>query len=225
LWKRIVESGKMRVALINGSPRINGCTKACINYLSDLFKSDGVETIVIDVPGEIKHCINCRECKTKNCACTLDQFIKDSEEIIKNSDGIIIGSPVYYYSITSQLQAFLTRLCYSRPHLLGHKLCSFFSVSRRTGNTNCFDQVMKIFQMHNAIMVGGTYVNEIYGDNPEEIVFDKEGMLSLDAIEKNFLTLMPLLENAKFTDIEKIHTNFISREFLAFINKEKENKL
>ena len=74
-------------------------------------------------------------------------------------------------------------------------------------------------------MVGGTYVNEIYGDNPEEIVFDKEGILSLDAIEKNFLTLMPLLENAKFTDIEKIHTNFISREFLAFINKEKENKL
>ena len=214
----------MRVVLINGSPRPNGCTKECINYLVNLFKADNVETVSIDLPSNIMHCINCRECKRNDCSCVLDPFMKHAEEIIDNSNGIIFGSPVYYYSITSQLQAFITKLCYSRPHILEHKLCSFFSVSRRTGNTNCFDQMMKVFQMHNAIMVGGTYVNEIYGDNPEEIYHDKEGIISLEAIEKNFLTMMPLIENAKFTEIEKKHTNFISREFLSYVEKEKETK-
>ena len=138
----------MRVALINGSPRVDGCTKACLDYIAKQFREDGVETVIVDIPGYIKHCANCRECKKNNCACVIDSFIGHMEEIIDNSDGIIIGSPVYYYSITSQLQAFITRLCYSRPHILEHKLCSFFSVSRRTGSTNCFDQMVKVFQMH-----------------------------------------------------------------------------
>ena len=214
----------MRVALINGSPRSSGCTRACIDYMVNLFKEDNVETIAIDVPSEIKHCINCRKCKELNCICVIDSFMTHVEEIINGSNGIIIGSPVYYYSVTSQLQAFITRLCYSRPHILEHKLCSFFSVSRRTGNTDCFNQFMKIFQMHNAIMVGGNYVNEIYGDKPEELQYDKEGMLSLKMIEKNFVSLMPLLKDAKFYDEAKVHTNFISREFLNYVNKEKEQE-
>jgi len=82
--------------------------------------------------------------------------------------------------------------------------------------------MMKVFQMHNAIMVGGNYVNEIYGDNPEELQHDKEGMLSLKMIEKNFLTIMPLIKETKFYDEKKVHTNFISREFLSYVNKEKE---
>ena len=214
----------MRVVLINGSPRSNGCTKACIDYMVNLFKEDNVETVAIDIPSEIKHCTNCRKCKESNCACVIDSFMGYMEEIINNSNGIIIGSPVYYYSITSQLQAFITRLCYSRPKLLEHKLCGFFSVSRRTGNTNCFDQMIKVFQMHNAVMVGGTYVNEVYGDNPEEIQFDKEGLLSLKVMEKNFITMMPLIDGANFYQIKKEHTNFISREFLSYVKKEKESE-
>jgi multimeric flavodoxin WrbA len=214
----------MRIVLINGSPRQNGCTGECIKYLESLFKEDGVETVTINIPGNIKHCVNCRECKKQNCACVNGDYFKYIEEILTNADGIIIGSPVYYYSVTSQLQAFITRLCYSRPHILEHKLCSFFSVSRRTGNTDCFNQFMKIFQMHNAIMVGGNYVNEIYGDNPEELQYDKEGLLSLRMIEKNFLTLLPLIKDAKFYEEKKVHTNFISREFLAYVKKEKEKE-
>ena len=78
--------------------------------------------------------------------------------------------------------------------------------------------------MHNAIMVGGNYVNEIYGDNPEELQYDKEGLLSLRMIEKNFLTLLPLINDAKFYEEKKVHTNFISREFLAYVKKEKERE-
>jgi multimeric flavodoxin WrbA len=214
----------MRIVLINGSPRQNGCTGECIKYLESLFKEDGVETVTINIPSYIGHCTNCRKCKKLDSACVKDEYFKSVETILNKADGIIIGSPVYYYSVTSQLQAFITRLCYSRPHILEHKLCSFFSVSRRTGNTDCFNQFMKIFQMHNAIMVGGNYVNEIYGDNPEELQYDKEGLLSLRMIEKNFLALLPLIKDAKFYEEKKVHTNFISREFLAYVNKEKEKE-
>jgi len=72
-------------------------------------------------------------------------------------------------------------------------------------------------------MVGGNYVNEIYGDNPKEIYYDKEGMQSLRFIVNNFMTMIPLLKNAKFNDEKKIHTNFISRDFLNFVD-EKERR-
>ena len=96
----------MRIVLINGSPRQNGCTGECIKYLESLFNEDGVETVVINIPGNIKHCVNCRECKKQNCACVNGDYFKYIEEILTNADGIIIGSHVYYYSVTSQLQAF-----------------------------------------------------------------------------------------------------------------------
>ena len=80
--------------------------------------------------------------------------------------------------------------------------------------------MMKVFQMHNALMVGGTYVNEIYGDNPEELKYDNEGMLSLKTIENNFVTMLPLIKGAEFRDEKKIHTNFISREFLKMVENQ-----
>ena len=216
----------MKVLLINGSPRTNGCTKGCLSYLKGVFETHkDISCQIIDIPHDIKHCDNCRVCKANKTPCIKDGFIKEIFDLVRNADGIIIGSSVYYYGITSQLQAFLTRLCYSCPQALEHKLCSFFSVSRRSGNTDCFNQVIKIFQMHNAIMVGGNYVNEIYGDNPQEIFYDKEGMQSLRFIAHNFITMMPLLKNAQFTNEKKVHTNFISREFLNFVQeKEKQDK-
>lgn len=214
----------MKVLLINGSPRTNGCTNHCLEYICSLFNDDNVECEIIHIPSEITHCINCRWCKNNDAACNRDAFIDEVVKKIEKCDGIVIGSPTYYYSITSQLQAFITRLCYSRPHILENKLCSFFSVSRRSGNTNCFDQMMKIFQMHGAMMVGGSYVNEIYGDNPSELQYDKEGMLSLKTMEKNFVKLMPLLKNVKLYNEKKVHTNFISREFLTYQKAAEEAK-
>ena len=214
----------MKVLLINGSPKADGCTHHCLSYISSLFKEDGVECKIVGVPTQIRHCNNCRACKKHSKPCVKDGLIKEVMKEIEWCDGIIIGSPTYYYSITSQLQAFITRLCYSQPNALKNKLCAFFSVSRRTGNTNCFDQMMKVFQMHGAIMVGGNYVNEIYGDNPNELKYDKEGLLSLKYIEKNFTKLIPLINKVELYDEQKIHTNFISREFLDCMSKKNNGK-
>lgn len=215
----------MKVLLINGSPRANGCTNHCLEYISSLFHEDNVECEILHIPQNISHCNNCRSCKDYDSVCMKDNgFIGQVAKKIEQCDGIVIGSPTYYYSITSQLQAFITRLFYSRPHAIENKLCSFFSVSRRSGNTNCFDQMMKVFQRHGAIMVGGSYVNEVYGDNPNELQYDKEGMLSLKVMEKNFVKLMPLLKGVKLHNEKKVHTNFISREFLKYVKEEKDKK-
>ena len=47
-------------------------------------------------------------------------------------------------------------------------------------------------------------------------------MLSLKMIEKNFFAVLPLIKEMKFCDEKKVHTNFISREFLSYVKKEKE---
>ena len=211
------------VILINGSPMYNGSTKRCLELISSILSDKGVDNEIVDVPNDIHHCINCRICKDTNSVCKADDFLPSVASKIEKCDGIIIGSHTYYYSITSQLQAFLTRLCYSKPMILKNKLCSFFSVSRRSGNTNCLDQVNKIFQMHGAIMFGTNYVNEIYADNPNELEFDKEGMLTLRYIANNYAILLPILKDVKLYDEKKVHTNFISREFLNLVKTNSNN--
>ena len=46
----------------------------------------------------------------------------------------------------------------------------------------------------------------------------------LKVMEKNFVTMMPLIDGANFYQVKKEHTNFISRDFLSYVNEEKKQK-
>lgn len=213
----------MKVALVNGSPREHGCTDAALNEVGAEFKRLGIDFDLIWTGTAIKPCLNCRYCKDNKTTCIikndpLDKFVKNA----KSYDGIVVGSPVYYGGITSQLKNFLTRLFYSQPQLLEFKPCAGITTSRRSGNTMAFAELNMYFLMHLMIVVGSQYWNECYGDTPYEMSYDKEGLQTMKTLADNMAYVMNCLKQIPPPQRSEkhIHTNFISREFLKLAEDE-----
>ena len=212
----------MKVALVNGSPRKNGCTNAALMEVGAELNKLGVDFDLIWTGTDIKPCLNCRHCKDNKTTCfikddPLDYFVRCAHTY----DGLIVGSPVYYGGITSQLKNFLTRLFYSQPNLLEFKPCAGITTSRRSGNTTAFAELNMYFLMHSMIVVGSQYWNECYGDTPDEMKHDIEGLQTMRTLAVNMEYVMRCLKDMPrpIRKEKHIHTNFISREYLKLVEK------
>ena len=75
-------------------------------------KSAGADTDIINLGSvNIEPCVACDICKAMG-ECGIEDDIKEILEIMMESDEMIIGSPVYFGSVTSQLKILIDR---SRP--------------------------------------------------------------------------------------------------------------
>ncbi len=208
----------MKILLINGSPKTDGV----INFAFDRIISKlDCETIKLNIPDQITNCINCRKCKDEHIIC--DSFIKIAIEYISKCDAIILGSPVYYGGITSQMKSFLTKLFYSSPKACTHKPIGLIVSSRRAGSVMALSEFALPFLMHSNIIVGSTYWNEIYGDNPSEAEIDYEGLQTLDNLVENLKYVVNGLSHSTKPEIKEIkHLNFISKEYIKLKGENKD---
>ncbi|MEM2944490.1 MAG: flavodoxin family protein, partial [Methanomassiliicoccales archaeon] len=95
----------MKVIAFNGSPRKNGNTFQALQIVLEELKNEGIETELVQIGSErIEGCTACMACaKNKNEKCIIEtDNINKYIEMIKQADGIILGSPVYFGSVTSQ---------------------------------------------------------------------------------------------------------------------------
>jgi multimeric flavodoxin WrbA len=99
----------MKILGISCSPRKDGNTVAMINEALKAAAADGAEVELFSVAGKnIKGCEGCWSCtKTGNCK-TKDDVTVLFEKMLA-ADGIILGSPVYFYGMTAQAKAIIDR--------------------------------------------------------------------------------------------------------------------
>lgn len=102
----------MKLLAINGSRRKKGNTDYLIQSLLAPADRGGVQTEIIFLGDyNIGGCTGCEGCKS-----TWECVIKDDfAQIVKkidDADGIILASPTYWYSVTSDMKRFIDR-CYS----------------------------------------------------------------------------------------------------------------
>ena len=103
----------MKALIINGSPRINGNTAAAVNELVRTFEADGVEAEVCQIGNkDIRGCIACGRCSELG-KCVIDDEVNVIAEKLREADGLVLASPVYYASANATLIACLDRLFYS----------------------------------------------------------------------------------------------------------------
>ena len=108
----------MNIIVINASPRKRGNTaKLCKNVVEGV-KSENAEVEFINLYDyDFKGCVSCFACHLKkNIENPLCFWRDELKEILKKclkADGIIIGTPIYYGSITAYAQAFLERLLFA----------------------------------------------------------------------------------------------------------------
>lgn len=118
----------MKVYAINGSPRKNKNTATLLEKALDGVKESvrgkEIETEIINLYDlNYTGCKSCFACKRLNSAsygkCAVKDDIKEVLEKVSQADGLIFGSPIYFGTITGQLQSFLERLLF--PYLVYDK--------------------------------------------------------------------------------------------------------
>ena len=102
----------MKVVAFNGSPNKQGNTYHALKLVLAELEKEGIETEIVQVGGKtVKGCLGCGHCgrnKDEKCVLPGDE-VNEWIQKIKNSDGILFGSPVHYSAIAADMKAFLDR--------------------------------------------------------------------------------------------------------------------
>ena len=205
----------MKVILLNGSPRANSCTYTALSVIEKRLNENGIETEIFQVGAKpVAGCIACGKC-AGGAQCIFDDGVNLFIEKMKTADGLIVGSPVYYASASGQISAFLDRAFYAGSSYMACKPGAAIVSCRRGGASAAFDQLNKYFSINNMPIVTSNYWNQVHGNNPEEVLQDKEGIQTMEILADNMTWLLKCIETGKKQGIktperpEKIRTNFI----------------
>jgi len=97
------------IAAINGSPNLDGNTALLLREALSVAGKLGAETRLINVAEVLTDLDQpfCDSCTYPcNAACAEGNKLGEAFTILRRADGLIIGSPVYYGTISGQLAAF-----------------------------------------------------------------------------------------------------------------------
>jgi multimeric flavodoxin WrbA len=99
-----------KIVAFNGSPRKKGFTSQIMAEVIRGAESQGAQIKVFDLDDDgIKGCQGCFYCRT-HAGCARKDALQPAYEEIKNADGIIFSSPIYFYQITGQAKQWLDRM-------------------------------------------------------------------------------------------------------------------
>ena len=154
----------MKALLINGSPHEHGCTYTALRELADTLEAEGIETEIIQAGKTAHACNACASCKKTHR---------------------------YYASPAGGAISFMDRLFFSTPHIDKTMKVGASVVScRRGGNTATFDALNKYFTICGMPVASSQYWNMVYGNTPEEVRQDKEGLQTMRTLGRNMAFLM-----------------------------------
>lgn len=186
-----------KVLLLNGSPKINGCTATALEEVARTLNEDGIETEIIQVGKyNIRGCIACGYCVTSG-KCVFDGIVNDVNKKLDEADGLVIGSPVYYGSPNGTLLAFLDRLFYSAGQDRHMKVGAAVVSARRGGNTAAFDVLNKYFSISGMPIATSTYWNQVHGFKADDVKKDLEGLQTMRNLGHNMAFMIKAIADAK----------------------------
>jgi multimeric flavodoxin WrbA len=115
----------MKVLAINGSPRKKWNTATLLQHTLDGATSQGAETELVHLYDlAYTGCTSCFACKLKDGKsygkCAVRDGLTSILEKIPNTDALILGSPIYFGTVTGMMRCFMERLLfpyltYTRP--------------------------------------------------------------------------------------------------------------
>ncbi len=180
----------VKILGVAASPRRNKTTRFllenCLDEVRQITKKSGValKTELIDLaPLQFNGCIACDKCKKELCCSQNDDF---QQLIPKFSDpdlaGIIIATPVYMGTMTSQAKAFIDRTVLFRRNgfmfrdLVGGVIT--VGGSRNGGQELTCQAIHAAMMIHDMIIVGdgGHFGGAAWANHPEGYQADTSGI-------------------------------------------------
>ena len=200
----------MKVLLINGSPRKEGNTFLSLSEVAATLKSNGVETQIINIGTKaVQGCIACNKCNELGKCAFNDELYNTVRESMKDADGLVIGTPVYYAAPNGSLCALLNRIFFSCSEFFEYKPGAAVVVCRRGGASSTFDILNKYFTISNMPVVPSQYWNSVHGLTPGEATKDAEGLQTMRTLGQNMAWMLkntaprPVREEPQVTNFIK----------------------
>lgn len=201
------------VLLINGSPHADGTTRATLDEVGKGLAEYGVQTEIFHIGTKpVYGCTACRKCLELGRCVLDDDPCNELARRIKASDGIVVGSPVYYAGPNGALCALLDRVFFSAARGFAHKPAAAVAVCRRGGASAALDRLNKYFTISQMPVVSSQYWNMVHGACAEDAAQDLEGMQVMRVLGRNMAWMLENFERggAPLPEREKrAWTNFV----------------
>ena len=187
----------MKVLLLNGSPRKEGCTYTALTEIAETLKKNGVEAEIFQAGDPAP------------------ENVAAAAAIMKEADALVVGSPVYWASPSGQIIEFMDKFCSQAGNFMLHKPAAAVTSARRAGTTATLDVLLKYLEYHQMPVVSSNYWNMVHGNTPEEVKQDEEGLQIMRTLGNNMAWLLRCIEAGAAAGVEvpateeKIKTNFI----------------
>jgi multimeric flavodoxin WrbA len=113
----------MKITAIYGSPRKDGNTDLLMDaFLKEFENPDHLIHRFYLRKMSISPCIECEKCYTTG-TCVLDDDMNTLYPLFKNSDIVVLSSPVFFYGLNALAKAMVDRsqCCWSQKYLLNQK--------------------------------------------------------------------------------------------------------
>jgi multimeric flavodoxin WrbA len=193
----------MKVIGFNGSARKDGNTSIIIQKVFDELEAEGIETKLVNLgPQSVNGCLACMKCwenRDGHCVQKKDS-LNDWLDEMKEADGIILGTPVYFADISGQLKCFMDRsgmVALANGNMFKRKAGAGVVAVRRAGSVSAFHSINSYFTIAEMVIVGSTYWNMGFGMDKGEALKDGEGLQTMANLGKNMAWLIKSIEASK----------------------------
>ncbi len=189
----------LTVVAFNGSPRPKGNTYRSLSIVLEELASQGIGGEIVQLGGKklagCKSCYRCGKNKDKKCVQTDDDMNYFIERASK-ADGILIGSPVYFSNVSSEVKAFIDRCGFvakANDGMLQGKVGAAVLSVRRAGATFAYSAINFFFGISEMVIPCSSYWNLGIGLNPGDVLQDEEGIATFKTLGNNMGALLKQL--------------------------------
>ena len=187
----------MKVLLVNGSRRAKGCTHTALGIVAAELEAAGIDTVEIHVAD--------------------DDAVDQALTLLADSDGLVLGTPVYWASPTGEMELFMDHLWgKANRELLAGKPCAVLVTARRAGTTSVIDDLAKYPTFAEMPIVSLFYWPMVHGNTPDEVQRDEEGVQIMQQMGANMAWMLKCFEAGRAAGIEvpaapakRKRTNFV----------------
>lgn len=188
----------MKVLGIVCSPRKGGNTEILVDEALAAARELGAEVELVTIADKnIAPCDGCGSC-IKTGRCRIEDDMQELYDKLLEADGIVFGTPVYFWSATAQAKAVIDRTyVFRNGKRLKNKVAGVVVVARRTGGSQTFSLFHNFFTLQRMVSAAGAIAypakEEIgpeergggavaYADKKGEVRQDKRGMAEARAV-------------------------------------------
>ncbi len=172
----------MRVLGIVGSPRKNGNTEILMREALKVAHGAGCATDIFLMSE--KHVAPCDACGT--CfeleSCVVKDDMQELYALMERAQAIIIGSPVYFGSVSAQTKAIMDRMfALLKRRALKDKVAGALVVTRRVGALQARSLLYSFCIAQGMVVAGGAIG---YGREPGDVLKGVGGGIDVTAVEE-----------------------------------------